>query len=374
MVKSESELEKTALKFEARCGRIVTRLLMVLLPLLILDHFSPLFWSYRRSEIERKFPVQIVRQPKPYTMFGGAKNGKLGENIVLNENGYRGGIPLVPKPSGEFRVFMLGGSTVFHGDPPISDLVEEEFKNNSFENVKIYNYGVISGVSGMELSRIVFEISDLEPDLVIMYNGANDILSPNRYDPRPGYPFNFIVYENNPLLESDVKSYPTFSLLLYGSNLARSFFPHYFINRFVPMEAERKKAGWGTDEWRSEIAQTYLRNLVKARKISETFGAEFIVFFQPMVYYKNSLSEEEKGYHHHLEWTDHCVSVRDKILKGVHQFDKGATPLLIDLSDIHDDTEATMFTDMAHTKQESKVVVAKAIYHHLMKNFHFNKK
>lgn len=374
MAKSESELEKTALKFEAKCGRIVTRVLMVLLPLLILDYFSPMFWFHRRSEIERKFPVQIVRQPKPYTMFGGAQNERLTEDIVLNEKGYRGEVPLVPKPSSEFRVFMLGGSTVFHGDPPIADLVEEEFRENGFNNVKMYNYGVVSGVSGMELARIVFEIADLEPDLVIMYNGTNDILSPNRYDPRPGYPFNFIVYENNPLLESDIKSYPTLNLMLYGSNLARTFFPHYFIKRFIPMEAEREKAGWGTDTWRNEIAQTYLRNLVKARKISEAFGAEFIAFFQPMVYYKNSLSPEEKSYHHHLEWNDHCIRVREKILKDVPQLNKGATPLLVDLSDIHDDTEATMFTDMAHTNQESKVVVAKAIFQHLVKNLSFKQK
>lgn len=369
MTKSTSDLEKGARKFEATCGRVVTRVVMVLLPLLVLDYFSPLFWFHRRSEIERKFPVQVVRQPKPYTMFGGAKNGKLGEHIVLNENGYRGEIPLVPKPSGEFRVFMLGGSTVFHGEPPISDLVEEEFRKHGGEGVKLYNYGVVSGVSGMELSRIVFEIADLEPDLIVMYNGANDTLAPNRYDPRPGYPFNFIVYENNPLLESDVRSYPSLNLLLYGSNLARSLFPHYFIRQFVPMKAEREKAGWGTDTWREEIAQTYLNNLVKARKISKAFGAGFIAFFQPLVYYKNCLSSEERSYHHHLEWNDHCMSVREKILQHVHLFDREAAPLLIDLSDIHDDTDATMFTDMAHTKQESKVLVAKAIYRHLIGNF-----
>jgi len=369
MKELKSDFEKAALKFEAKCGRVLTRVIMVLLPLLVLDHFSPLFWCHRRSEIERKFPVRVVRHPKPYTMFGGLQGGRLSEDIVLNERGYRGNPASVPKAPGEFRVFVLGGSTVFLGEPPISDLAEEEFRRNGSENVKLYNYGVVSAVSGMELSRIVFEIADLEPDLIIMYNGANDILAPNRYDPRPGYPFNFIVYENNPLLESDVKLYPSFNLLLYGSNLARSLFPHYFVRRFVPMKEEREKAGWGTDEWRSEIACTYINNLVKAKKISKAYGAGFMAFFQPMVYYKNSLSAEEKGYHHHLEWNDHCISVRDKILKHVPLIDKETAPLLVDLSDIHHGTETTMFTDMAHTKQESKALVAKAIYQHIVRNF-----
>jgi hypothetical protein len=369
MEKSKSNLEKTAQKFETRCGRFFLRVIMILLPLMVLDYFSPLFWFHRRSEIERKFPVQVVRQPKPYTMFGGIRNGKLSEDIVLNEHGYRGKLPLMPKPPGEFRVFMLGGSTVFLGEPPISDLVEEEFRKNARENVKFYNFGVVSAVSGMELSRIVFEISDLEPDLIVMYNGGNDILHPYKYDPRPGYPFNFIVYENNPLLESDVKLYPSLNLLLYGSNLARSFFPHYFVRKFVPMKQERRKAGWGSDKWRSEIAHRYVSNVVKADKVSKGFGAGFITFFQPLVYYKDPISTEEKNNRFDAQLQKHCLDIRDRISEQVQLLDKESAPLLVDLSDIYDGVEETMFIDMAHTKQESKDVVAKAIYRHIVSKF-----
>jgi len=369
MKKSRSDLEETASKFEARCGRIFIRAVMILLPLLVLDYFSPFFWFHRRSEIEREFPVQVVRKPKPYIMFGGEKNGTLGEDIVLNERGYRGKQPSMPKPAGEFRVFVLGGSTVFGGEPPIPDLLEEQFRKSGSENVKVYNYGVVSSVSSMELSRIVFEISELEPDLIVMYNGGNDILVPQRYDPRPGYPFNFIVYENNPLLESNVRSYPTFNLLLYGSNLARSLFPHYFVRRFVPMKEEREKAGWGTDEWRDEIADKYVDNLAKAKKISKAFGAEFIAFFQPMVYYKNSLSAEETSYHHHLEWQEHSVGVRDRIFEHLRLPGKESAPLLVDLSDIYDGVATAIFIDAIHTRQESKPAVAAAIHEHILRKF-----
>jgi len=371
--KAESDSETAALKFEARCGWLFTRVIMVLLPLLVLDYFSPLFWFHRRSEIEREFPVQVVRHPKPYTMFGGLKNGRLGENIVLNERGYRGKEPATPKPPGEFRVFVLGGSTVFLGEPPISDLVEEEFRRGGSENVRVYNYGVVSSISGMELSRIVFEIADLEPDLIVMYNGANDVLHPYKWDPRPGYPFNFIVYENNPLLESDVRSYPTWSLLLYGSNLARSVLPHFFVRRFVPMAQERRKAGWGSDDWRAEIAKSYVASLVKAEKISHAFGAEFIAFFQPLVYYKDPLSTEEQNNRFDPELQKHCLDVRDRINEYVRLLDGESAPRLVDLSDILDGIQKTMFTDMAHMKQESNVVIAAAIHGHIVRNFRTQK-
>lgn len=374
MKESKPDIEKTAVKFETKCGRFFIRAIMILLPLLVLDYFSPLFWFHRRSEIEREFPVQVVRHPKPYTMFGGVKNSKLSEDIVLNEQGYRGKSPSVPKFPGEFRIFVLGGSTVFVGEPPIADLVEEEFRRNGSEHVKVYNYGVVSSVSSMELSRIVFELSDLEPDLIVMYNGGNDILHPCRYDPRPGYPFNFIVYENNPLLESDVRSYPTFNLLLYGSNLARSFFPHYFVRRFVPMKEERRKAGWGTDDWRTEIAQRYVGNLVKADRISNAFGAGFIAFFQPMVYFKDPLAAEERSYHHHLELQKHCVEVRERIIEQMNLLEKESAPSVVDLSDIYDGTATTVFMDNIHTLQESKGAVASAIYQHIAENFNTNSK
>ncbi|MHC4748853.1 MAG: hypothetical protein ACYTFW_03165 [Planctomycetota bacterium] len=369
MKESKSNLEKGVLKFETRCGRFFLRVIMILLPLMVLDYFSPLFWFHRRSEIEREFPVQVVRQPKPYTMFGGIRNGKLSEDIVLNEYGYRGKPPLMPKPPGEFRVFMLGGSTVFLGEPPISELVEEEFRKNGSENVKFYNFGVVSAVSGMELSRIVFEISDLEPDLIVMYNGGNDILHPYEYDPRPGYPFNFIVYENNPLLESDVKLYPSLNLLLYGSNLARSFFPHYFVRKFVPMKQERRKAAWGTDKWRSEIAHRYVSNVIKADKVSKAFGSGFIAFFQPMVYCKNPLSLEEKNYRPDPELEKHCIGVRDWIFQHMQKLEMESAPLLVDLSNIYDGISTTIFTDNIHTKQNSKNVVTKAIYQNIVENF-----
>ncbi|UCC98533.1 MAG: hypothetical protein JSW66_01300 [Phycisphaerales bacterium] len=369
MKKARSELEAAALSFETKCGRVFIRAMMVLLPLFVLDYFSPFFWFHRRSEIERKFPVQVVRQPQPYTMFGGVKNGILSEDIVLNGRGYMGKSVSVSKPPGEFRIFVLGGSTVFLGDPPISELVEEEFRRRGRENVRLYNYGVVSSVSGMALSRIVFEIADLEPDLVVMYNGGNDMLHPYEYDPRPGYPFNFIVYQNNPLLESDVRAYPGFKLLLYGSNLARSFFPHYFVRQFVPLKQERRKVGWGSDEWRTEVARRYVSNLVKSDRVSNAFGAGFIGFLQPMVCHKDPLSTEEKNNRPDPELEKHCRHVRDRILEQMTLLDKDSVPLLIDLSDVYDGMATTVFIDAVHTTQESKGVVAEAVYQHIVANF-----
>lgn len=369
MEDSKEHSEETTSRFEAMIGRIFIRIALIVLPILLVDYVSPLFLSHRRSKIEKKFGVQTIRQPKPYIMFGGVENGRLDTNDTLNNLGYRGKAPSDTKAVGDYRVFMLGGSTVFNGEPPISVLLEEKFRREGKDNVEVYNFGVVSSTSGMELARILFEISDLQPDLIIMYNGGNDMLSPRSYDPRPGYPYNFIVYENNPLLENDVRSYPSFSLLLYGSNLARYFLPKYFMKKFVPLVREREKVDYGSDQWKDEIAETYVANMVKADKISATFGAEFLAFFQPMVYYKDQLSEREKLLVKE-EDKDYYIDMRKRIMARIESLTEDPTPVIIGLSDIYDEIEEVVFlVDCIHTKQESKIVAAEAIYTHIVNNF-----
>jgi hypothetical protein len=369
MEMSKSECGKAAKRYELICGRIFAKVLMVGLPLLLLDYISPYLWFHRQPKILRRFPVQVVRQPKPYTMFGGVKNGILGDNTELNELGYRGKEPRMPKASEEYRIFVLGGSTVFVGEPPIPVLLEGEFRRNGKDNVHVYNFGIVSSASTMELVRILLEISELQPDLIVMYNGGNDIFTPYKYDPRPGYPFNFIVYENNPVLESDVRSYPTFSLFLYGSNLARCFLSRLFMDSFIPMEEERQKVGWCSEDWRDEIAQRYVGNLIKAEKVSNAFGSEFIAFLQPMVAYKDQQSDEEREYRPDPTFKEHCIDVRRMILQKTSAHSEGPGPILVDLTDIYDGTPASVFIDYVHTVQESKDLVVKAIYQNITGNF-----
>ena len=106
----------------------------------------------------------------------------------------------------------------------------------------------------MELATIVNEVTNLSPDLVIVYNGANDFTSPLKYDPRPGYPFNFLVYENNPFFK---KNYPALTLFAYKSNLVRLIARKYFTEKFSKISKLKKNIEYGSDKWRNEINDIY---------------------------------------------------------------------------------------------------------------------
>jgi len=193
-----------------------------------------------------------------------------------------------PKAKGELRIFMLGGSTVAYGNPPLPVYVEEELKRHGFHHVRVLNYGVISQNSSQELAHLVYHVLDSEPDMVIFYDGGNDIMDPLLYDPRPGYPFNFLAYENNVFFK-EIDEYPVFSLLAYGSEMLRRLFRPYFFEHFGHFSELRRYAGYGTYSWAEKISQIYAGNLVKAAQICKAYHVEYAVFFQPLIFIKRML-------------------------------------------------------------------------------------
>jgi len=352
-------------RIEAVLARIFIAILAFIVFFAVAELISRHYLAKKHSPIEDEFPsLEDVRHPMPYVMFGAlpfARN--------FNELGYRGKAPKVPKNPSEFRIFMLGGSTVLLGKPPIAGWLESEFADNGHPNVKVYNYGVISSVSGMELARIVYEISDLQPDLIIMYNGGNDILMPYETDPRPGYPYNFVVMESNPIYQSTPGSYPAFALFAYGSNLLRYFLGDQFEERFLHIKQLRKDVGVMSDPWRDKIAESYVSNLVRASRVSAAFGSEFIAFFQPLVYYKKNLTEEEQNSVQNIyggkEETEFALDMRNRIVARLNRAAKTSNLNWLNLSHIYENKTERVFTDEIHTTDPAKHLVANAMYKRL---------
>ncbi|MFX0200576.1 MAG: SGNH/GDSL hydrolase family protein [Candidatus Hodarchaeota archaeon] len=97
-----------------------------------------------------------------------------------NSLGFRGDEIDMPKPRDEFRIVCMGGSTTYDGqieDYKLSftSLLEAKLKSKGYGKVKVIN-AAAGGWSSWEL-LINFElrILDLEPDMIILYTGHNDI-------------------------------------------------------------------------------------------------------------------------------------------------------------------------------------------------------
>lgn len=317
-----------------------------------------LFLPPTESPLRRSFLISTRRDRTPYTMFGRPP--------------YNGPTPSTDKPAGEFRVVMLGGSTVEMGDPAIAGYLETELRTNGMPAARVFNYGATATNSGQELARLVFDVVDLHPDVVIIYDGANDIISPFLGDPRPGYPFDFFAWERNPILIDDVRHYPTVALAAFGSATLRRCCGDYFTRRFTNIEALRRQTAFPSRSWQDATAHAYTRNVLKAARVCSGFGIRFFGFFQPTVYYKEPRTESEERMLD--DKTEAAMHTREVVLADFAQARRDALigeQTVVDLSDAFDGIRESVFWNSVHINQPYNLVIARRMRETLMRGIAF---
>lgn len=316
------------------------------------------------TPFEKQFEPKVTREPAPYMMFKGRPGADIGDGERLNPLGYRGPMPALPKPPGELRVLVLGGSTVFNGFPPLPALIEAELHARGLPQARVYNLGVVSANSGMDLARLVFEGADMQPDFTLFYNGANDLIHPHYGDPRPGYPFNFVTYEKNPLYSRNVDNFTALFFAGYVSSLVRHVyqsFHAYFSEKVLRMNELRAENGWLGPEWMERIANIYVGNCRKARDVCAGLGSGFAAVFQPMLYYKTPLSPEEAE-----ALVVYAYPQAEELRARIFEAARRQRLPLVDASGFYAGWPMGVFTDMVHTTQQAKPDMARFLADQIM--------
>ena len=99
----------------------------------------------------------------------------------LNNLGFRGTEFSEIKPSNTYRIFMVGGSTMFGSgessdETTIPGILQKIFdSDNSIQKIEVINAGMQGGNSETELKFIEQKLVTFSPDLVIVYDGWNDL-------------------------------------------------------------------------------------------------------------------------------------------------------------------------------------------------------
>jgi hypothetical protein len=186
-----------------------------------------------------------------------------------------------------------------------------------------------------------------------MYEGGNDIMDRYFVDPRPGYPYNFIAYEKNPLLiVYNFQEYPLFSLIALRSVIFRSEAKKAMQKNVLKLEELRKEIGFGTDIWKAAITDKFFLNMRKGRDLSKLMGAQFIGIAQPLVCTKKELIGQEKD-HLDAEATRYCSDMvmrfRDRI------------------KELKNDNSELMFMDYIHLSSEAENVLVNKLVEDITK-------
>jgi lysophospholipase L1-like esterase len=101
--------------------------------------------------------------------------------FTTNAMGFRGEELAVPKPAGEYRVFLVGGSSaeclLLDDADALNAVLQRELQSRApgGRTVRVYNAGKSGDRSYDHVSMIVHRIVHLEPDLLIVFAGINDL-------------------------------------------------------------------------------------------------------------------------------------------------------------------------------------------------------
>lgn len=139
-----------------------------------IDHLRPHVNQYIRFEYPRDYAAVTVAEP--------GLSGITGHNHFTTDNmGFRGDSLITPKPRGEFRIFIVGGSTTecFYVDDAndMSRVVQNDLAAQAPDSttVKVYNVGMSGAASDDHVAMISQRLVLLQPDMIVVFCGINDL-------------------------------------------------------------------------------------------------------------------------------------------------------------------------------------------------------
>ena len=99
---------------------------------------------------------------------------------LINSHGLRGPEISESKPSDTYRIFVVGGSTIYgygvNDANTIPSLLQKKIEeNNPSQTVEVINAGIVGGTSYGEVKLIKEKLLSFAPDIIIVYDGFNDI-------------------------------------------------------------------------------------------------------------------------------------------------------------------------------------------------------
>jgi len=165
----------------------ITVVIMAVLSEIFLWMFLPIGDPYRlwkEGQVTEKKYIESEFQPnQEYRFYPESELSGMGQmaRFTTNNMGFRGPEIIRPKPENEYRVFMVGGSTtecVYLDDTLAVSSVLQDYLNRHLPDsldVKVYNAGKSGDCSYDHLAMISQRIVHLQPDMIILFCGINDL-------------------------------------------------------------------------------------------------------------------------------------------------------------------------------------------------------
>lgn len=323
--------------------------------------------------------------------------GPGGTTAKFNREGYRthefDNVP--PKEPGEIRIIITGGSASISWnineactlDSNLYRLFAKYYPN---KKVKIFNLGNGAWKSFQQLIALQLHGLKLEPDLIIAFDGFNDIQ--HSYSMPIEQPYNnnaetaFKRYKawTEGRVSELFKSLKIIQAIKHPGALAVGMVGRtkQTLEGGSPEYAKEAKPGkLGTqmhypldlgaitkrtdfDPYNQEVVKFYLQNERLMAKAASTVGSKMIIALQPILYVKTPLSEDEKkildSYAHSVNFVVQGYERMKKGLKIIEAEEKNVT--FYDMSNIFENDHTFYFADYCHFNTQGYEIVANKLF------------
>jgi hypothetical protein len=357
---------------------------------------------YLSSRVTSRLTIPFYNKLYPYVMFRPHENATYitGDTYAMshykkrgvhytNEDGFRVssadyGLPK-QKPAGQLRIALLGGSAVQLGST-FEDTLPGSLKNFLHKSypeldIEVVNAGIQSCVSRQSIAHLVFTVVDYHPDIVILYDGVNDIGLPLTYESRSNFPYNFHVMEESWELYRRERRAPLLDLLVDRSQLYRVIrrrFGEDVGNAETEAGQPRGKHKGSTaiparrvsedsSFVRDHIAE-YLSNWRKLVELSTAYRYKPVCVLQPTAVldpdYALKLTMDEFGLGEEtaLHWIEAFTLLYKEADRQIEQLEADyPEAVFLNLSDYLKPPEEH-FWDLAHVYDETNVLLAERIH------------
>jgi len=279
------------------------------------------------------------------------------ETYNINNEGFRGPDISKEKQENTYRIFVVGGSTTYGSGATSDETTIPGYLQKEFDNVNIdFKVEVINaGQSGMsswgEAQTVKDKLVHYDPDLIIIYDGWNDMVSP------------YTLLRDGPTANSAFDYF--WDKLRVTISYYKTFIAAYKIQE--KLEKEVTKYDFIENQRLSEV-KNLEKSLIWANRMKEIceFGKsnnfETIVFLQPIMDpEKKQLSESEQN---RFVLSNKTKTISSEYQHYVDKLDemRKYCPVATDLSNVFNGISEPLFTDRIHLADRGNQIVAKKIF------------
>jgi len=385
-------LSSTIIKFKKRKYVFSQNRKIILVVLIVIEILLPVefYLRYKYRNFESSTYQYTIDYFHPYLQAQLASD----KDIHINSLGFRGDEIAVKKPENTYRIVILGGSTVLNREVSFEKnaarLLEKKLRTEyPDKKIEVINAGKDGYNSEHSLIQYLFNIKDLSPDLVVMWQGINDFYlsctpSDNEYGSfKRDYSHAFgalMRMAMNYFRPQPLFTFKSVAIDFAIKNLRDNLYSDFVIpykKKILAANAENYREGIGYREVSYfPSLLTYSRNLNSFLSATKADGVSVILGDQASLY-KNNISIEEAK---RLIFPNLVCKENGKyysmfsIKKGIEQFNmvtqKTAEENGIPFIDFDSKLPKNLdyFSDSVHYTEKGNILIASILFSYIKEN------